>query len=459
MMDKIKSKIKLIVLKYILIRKYRIIIYITIFKLISINKIVFKKYLQKLIINENIDNIYFNSNNGLVLFVSRESDQRYKWFINTLKNNKLDIVLKYMPSILFQSLFEYYLIRFTQPLTNEYIKTKLFYINNKKLRRHYLKILNVIIELYNPDAFISSSIADARWRETIKAARKLGKKWIITEREGVLAPIVFRKNITLVQKAFEPEVDLILTSNDVHKKYWEKILKNNIPVKITGELKTDIWSNRNMWIKKENIHKSLKRNKLLILYFAFGKKNYIDERFYPYEKRDWSYLQKEHYSVLREISIDYRDIVQIAIKSGHKDDLKGYFIKKKKDDLLENTFIFRQNNQALNLIINADIIIGFQTTALIESMFTKKPIIFAAWGDLYNDVADDLIPFHRSDALTWVKSKEEMINKIITLINKKENTINDNELISRKNFREKYFHMPNGKVGFRTYKIINEYLK
>ncbi len=458
-MDKLKSKIKLILHKNIIIRKYRKVIYIIIFKIISVNKNIFRKYIQKLIINENIDNNYFNSKKGLVLFASKESDQRYKWFINTLQKNKIDIVLKYMPSILFQSLFEYYLIRFTQPLTNAYIKTNKYYSNRKKLRKHYSKILNIILELYSPDAFISSSIADARWRETIKVAMKLGKKWIITEREGVLAPIVFRENINLVQEAFEPEVDLVLTSNDAHKKYWKKILKNNNPVKITGELKTDIWSNMDLWIKKENINKGLKRNKLLILYFAFGKKNYVDERFYPYEKRDWSYLQKEHYSVLREISIDYRDIVQIAIKSGHKDDLKGYFSKQKKDELLENIFIFRRNHQALDLIINADIIIGFQTTALVESMFTKKPIIFAAWGGLYNDVADDLIPFHRSDALTWVKSKKEMKNIIITLINKKQFIVNDNEMINRKKFREKYFYMPDGSVGLRTYKIINDFLK
>jgi hypothetical protein len=49
------------------------------------------------------------------------------------------------------------------------------------------------------------------------------------------------------------------------------------------------------------------------------------------------------------------------------------------------------------LIVNADCIIGFQTTALIEAMVTEKLIIYTFWGEAREKLSLDLIPFKRTE--------------------------------------------------------------
>ncbi|MCK4822815.1 hypothetical protein KA005_44040, partial [bacterium] len=254
---------------------------------------------------------------------------------------------------------------------------------------------------------------------------------------------------------FNPEADLMCTSNEQHRAYWESIGINGGKVVITGDLKSDIWKNENCWPTRSDIHPNLSENKIMILYFAFGKRNYINERFYPNESRDWTELQMEQYEVLKEIALKYIDKVQIVLKGGHPGDISGFFYGEFIKEPLANVLVLTTKYQALDLIINADVIVGFQTTAMIEAMFTDKPILYPAWGELYSEVADDLLPLHRSGAVEWVHSKEELQEILVSFVNKPESLVVTTEmLLNRKEFRERYYYQPDGNVGLRTYQAI-----
>ena len=45
------------------------------------------------------------------------------------------------------------------------------------------------------------------------------------------------------------------------------------------------------------------------------------------------------------------------------------------------------------LIIAADVVVGFQTTALYEAVAARRSVVYAAWGDEYERHRDGLIPF------------------------------------------------------------------
>jgi hypothetical protein len=48
------------------------------------------------------------------------------------------------------------------------------------------------------------------------------------------------------------------------------------------------------------------------------------------------------------------------------------------------------------LIMAADVVVGFQTTALYEAVAAGRTVIYAAWGDAYDRYRDGLIPFDRA---------------------------------------------------------------
>lgn len=61
------------------------------------------------------------------------------------------------------------------------------------------------------------------------------------------------------------------------------------------------------------------------------------------------------------------------------------------------------------LILLADAVVGFQTTALYEAMVAGKPIAYTAWSPLYERVQAQLIPFdERPDLLDVIRSPDEL---------------------------------------------------
>ena len=61
------------------------------------------------------------------------------------------------------------------------------------------------------------------------------------------------------------------------------------------------------------------------------------------------------------------------------------------------------------LILLADAVVGFQTTALCEAMVAGKPIAYTAWTPLYERVAAQLIPFeNRPDLLDVIRGPDEL---------------------------------------------------
>ena len=61
-----------------------------------------------------------------------------------------------------------------------------------------------------------------------------------------------------------------------------------------------------------------------------------------------------------------------------------------------------------HLIVNSDLIIGFQTTALIEAQLTDKPIIYTGWTETEKKLRDELIPLHNFKGVETVYSAEEL---------------------------------------------------
>jgi hypothetical protein len=64
-------------------------------------------------------------------------------------------------------------------------------------------------------------------------------------------------------------------------------------------------------------------------------------------------------------------------------------------------------------IVNADIVVGFQTTALLEALGARRPTIYTWWTPPTSDYEDSLVPFHQEDeALTVVRSPEALMEAI-----------------------------------------------
>ena len=396
------------------------------------------------------------------ILVSTESDNRYEWIENFLKNEGHNWRIVYMPNLLFELPFTCLLGRFraewpTLTLIDwDYVDEckAQFERGRRRLRAHLRKILTTIDEEYSPSAFVSASVNDMRWLETIGVARSLGHRWVVTEREGVLTPAVIANDVDVVRKDVKPNIDMMLVANGTHRDFWRAVGMDPSRICVSGDLKTDIWRYPHIWPSRSAIHPWLQDDRCLIVYFSFGARYYIEPSHFPDLDGDWSDLQSAHYRVIRRMAEKYDSSVQIVVKSSARaSDLNN------NSDFsdLHNVIVLRTGGLALDLIICSDIVVGFQSTATIEAMFTDKPILYPAWGEVYNKVADFLIPIHTSTGVNWLHSEKEFEENLEELIQFQEKRKLDRSvIIERKNFREKYYFLPQEGVASVTWSKILE---
>ena len=63
------------------------------------------------------------------------------------------------------------------------------------------------------------------------------------------------------------------------------------------------------------------------------------------------------------------------------------------------------------LINSADVVVGFQTTALYEAVAARREVVYAAWGDAYERYRSGLIPFHDApqECVRHAESREMLV--------------------------------------------------
>ena len=72
---------------------------------------------------------------------------------------------------------------------------------------------------------------------------------------------------------------------------------------------------------------------------------------------------------------------------------------------------------ARELIISADIVVGFQTTALFESLGAGKSVIYTYWSSAVTEYLNDLLPFHDLNprAINVATSAKDLKEKILSI--------------------------------------------
>lgn len=242
--------------------------------------------------------------------------------------------------------------------------------------------------------------------------------------------------------------DYVITYNETHKVFFEKVfLLSNISkpkIIVMGNPSSDEWFLNGKLLKSDLPEsQSDGRN---ILFFAFGEFSYIyDAEYLSGRDEVWRDLLTDIHQILAEHLTDYPED-KLSYKRGPKGN-RDYWAGS--ESLLEipNCYLIPNYANSNRLIIENDIVIAFQTTALIEAMHTNKVIIYCAWGDNYDEIKHSLINFeeYASDgAILHARSPREL-NFFLGLDPK----IIEINISARRKIRESYTTNPDGKVAKR----------
>ena len=434
---------------YTFICKFKIARYLYLyFKLSNLNNKVINKSKPTLAI------LWLNSFDFLKEDLEKVSKFNYLIFPRIILNVGFDHYLsEFNKTVSDQPFGEYCLDFYRSP---KFLKQRNLYI------KYSISIIKFLKKKYNVKSFLIPKVNDPWSIDFIKAINETNLKLIIDDREGTNTS----KRLKVVPgrlKNLDIKFDLLTTQNYMHRELFIKAGFPKEKIVVNGSLKSDYWRKKNFWLDLEQVDKRLSPNLIKILFFAFGERTYMNF-YYENEQRTWSFLSKDINDVFYKILEKYEGKIQLIYKFSEKvhRDTSNHFLEFKETchKHIDKNFLILigASTFSYDLMRLSDIIVGFQTSGMIEAMNTERPILYTAWGDLYESIKETLLPIASKDCVIECKSKDQFFEKLSecidhSLSNKKYSTYLMN---SRLDLVNKYFSYSDGLVASRLLKLISK---
>ena len=325
----------------------------------------------------------------------------------------------------------------------------------QKFRDYCALAMTEAIDAYELDCLIMPKLTDDWTIDFINAVQQVGLPVVVDDREGGVSPKRLEMVPAHLRALMEVEFDLLVTHNEIQR---ELFLRSGLPankILVNGAPQSDYWFRPETWQTRAEIHPQLRDDRFTIVFFSFGPRTYMNF-YYGTETRDWNPLCRDYHDVILDVLRQYGDRVQIIYKFGGKparDLFEGYadFKARAENYITPDNFIELDGTfNSLDLIRNADLILGFQTTGLIEAMFTDNPVVYGAWGPLFDDIHETLLPLDQDEALIYANSKEALAQSMHHLIESPDSFVcTDTMRTARVALRERYFARADGQVSRR----------
>ena len=324
-------------------------------------------------------------------------------------------------------------------------------IERQKSRKLSELIFNFVHKRFPFECIITPSDLFYWLREFIDVADKMGIPTIVIDKEGTISPYYFKNHTENIKKLFPPIGDKFIVWSENKRDFWINTGVKKEEIEIVGQLRSDLL--KTLKKKKLNLFTD-EKNKPLIVFFTYMLDAYIPKKFYHEEHFSWKELRNESHDILKKIAIKYENI-NFVIKC-HPQQLDIESIKREFQSF-KNVKVLAGASISNQLLMNADLVLGFQTTALIEAVALEKPTIYTFFSKSVEKFQDGILPFHEYDAFRVARSKEELNAMIEDFIEK--DFKNEMNKESRERLLKKYLNNPDGNVGKRVLRFLENYLE
>ena len=304
-----------------------------------------------------------------------------------------------------------------------------------RVLKHYSTSSLILLPKFNDDYTL----------ELIEAFNEVGWDVVVYDREGTVTPERLRK-IAPVVSEMAPNCNAIITYNETHLEFFKRVFLEKCPVPelvMLGNPLSDEWFD-SASIAPISLWPTSAEKK--VLFFAFGEFSYV---------YDYDYLKNKD-QVWRGLLFDIHFVLSSHFEQSHKEWLvykrgpkgeRDYWGGSEELISCENVTLADPHLSANSLIKEADLIIAFQTTAIIDAMHTDTPIIYCGWGDNYSELRGSLINFEEmalNNAIYYADSPQKL--KQLLSLPMGQFKVNSQ---ARRRAREVFTRNPDGKVAAR----------
>lgn len=328
-------------------------------------------------------------------------------------------------------------------------------LDDIKMRYKHIcdRLIARIIHKYHPVAFVTPSDNFFYIRQIIRSFQDKHIPCIVSDKEGTICPAYFKHFARYIKETSPSISDYIFVWSPRQKLFWEHAGTPPEKIRVIGQPRSDFWKQPNRWMKRNQLDiPGLRQDSQVLLFFSYDPWSYTPEYMVKKGEMNWEQLRHQTDEVVYTFARQHPEIDVIIKVHPQQSDIDSVRESINSQNL-SNLFLVTGVALSNQLIINADVVLGFQTTALIESMVTDKPIIYTYWGDAREKWSADLIPFHESPGVHVAQSPEKLLEMLNVTF--KESTISPAARAARDEFVAEYLSIVDGRSAQRTFGEIS----
>jgi hypothetical protein len=254
-----------------------------------------------------------------------------------------------------------------------------------------------IMSAYRPNLFVTPSDVFFYLRPFITAFKEFGLNTFVMQKETTISPLVMDMHSVEIGRYVPFMSDFMTVCSERHKEFWLRAGVKSDLVAVTGQPRFDIY-------KRDIVggpSKAVTATK--ILYLSYDDSAYLPSDLGSDFDGSWKKQRQETEMVLTDISLDS----EITVKKHPQQSLAG-------DWLGPNVRRADRFADTRKLIVEADVVVGFQTTALYEAAVAGKPTIYAAWGEVFEENKESLIRFDLAGELVTHALSSDHLRELLS---------------------------------------------
>jgi hypothetical protein len=302
--------------------------------------------------------------------------------------------------------------------------------------------------------FLIITASDNFWwvREFIAVGKERGVKTVVLDKEGTRSPYAVRGETERIRRFAPFMSDHIFVWSERQRRFWRDTGVADEDITVIGQPRSDLFFKEH----PHEIDRFFPKMQPLITLFSYEDTAYIPPAQVMAGGPSWRKMKRETHEAVAQLAQahpHYNFVVKAHPQQSDLSELQRLYRR-------ENLAIIGGSSVANELIQRSELIIAFQTTAVIEAMMLGKPVVYTTWDDYYSRFAPDLLPFHDAPGIVVADSSGRFRDVCGRFLSGDRSDFQFSPEIcsAREQFVNEYFHNPDGHVCERFFKHIGRFV-
>jgi hypothetical protein len=225
-----------------------------------------------------------------------------------------------------------------------------------------------------PSVFVTPSDSFFYVRPMITAFRRRDVPTVVVQKETTISPMVMAEHSLAIGRFVPFMSEAMTVCSERHREFWIRAGTDPSRVVVTGQPRFDVYATATNTARRQG--------RPNLLYLSYDDVAYLPSDTGVAYEGSWRDLRRATELAIADVSDRWHVIVKRHPQQPAAEEWLGTRVEHASRDA-----------DTRALILGADAVVGFQTTALFEAAVAKRPILYAAWGDIFERNRHMLIPF------------------------------------------------------------------